>query len=110
MHDTLGHLLTLLVLHANALTVRTSDPVASAAAEQMSRPGNEGLTELRSLLDLLSEPGAVPAERPVPAEHPRPLPEPLAGEARTAGQTVDLGWEGDDTGMAPVLARTVQEG
>jgi signal transduction histidine kinase len=107
MHDTLGHVLTLLVLHANALTVRTSDPVAGAAAEQMSRLGNEGLAALRSLLDLLSEPGAVPAEAPVPAEDLRPSLESLAGEARTAGQAVDLVWEGDDTGLAPVLARTV---
>ena len=107
MHDTLGHLLTLLVLHANALTVRTSDPVAIAAAEQMSRLGNEGLTALRSLLELLSEPGPVAAERPAPAEHLRPSLESLAADARAAGQAVELVWEGDDAGVAPVLARTV---
>jgi signal transduction histidine kinase len=57
MHDTLGHLLTLLVLRANVLMVRTNDPAASEAAEQMSRLGNEGLAELRSLLARDTSPG-----------------------------------------------------
>jgi signal transduction histidine kinase len=98
MHDTLGHLLTLLVLHANVLTVRTTDPVASEAAEQMSRLGNEGIVELRSLLDLLSEDDR--------AFEP-PALESLVREARAAGQSVDLVRDGDDAAVSPVLARTV---
>ena len=96
MHDTLGHLLTLLVLHANVLTVRTTDPVATEAAEQMSRLGNEGIAELRSLLDLLGE-----DDRDIEP----PTLESLVREARAAGQQVDL--VSDDAALSPLLARTV---
>jgi signal transduction histidine kinase len=106
MHGTLGHLLTLLVLRANVLMVRTSDPAASEAAEQMSRLGNEGLAELRSLLDLLGGPRD--------DREPSPSLEALVSEARDAGQAVDLVQEGDQSTVPPAVARavhgTVREG
>ncbi|MCO1574560.1 histidine kinase [Crossiella sp. SN42] len=98
IHDSLGHVLTLLVLHANALTVTTTDPPARAAAEKMSRLGNDGLAELRKLLDLLS-----------PPEPATPAPHTLVAEARAAGQDVRLDLTGDLDRLPPALARTVNQ-
>ncbi len=55
LHDTLGHVLTLLVLHSNALAVSAADPAVRATGEQMSGLGRDGVRELRQTLDLLYE-------------------------------------------------------
>ncbi|MCI2422449.1 histidine kinase [Saccharopolyspora sp. K220] len=101
IHDTLGHLLTLLVLHANALAVTTADRDARQAAEQMSRLGTDGLTELRQLLDLLGAPSRASLAVPTLDE--------LIGEARAAGQAVHLETAGDVADLSPALARTVHQ-
>ncbi|WHT22963.1 histidine kinase [Crossiella sp. CA-258035] len=98
IHDSLGHVLTLLVLHANALTVTTTEAPARAAAERMSRLGTEGLAELRKLLDLLS-----------PPEPATPTPHTLVAEARAAGQDVRLDLTGDLDRLPLALARTVDQ-
>ncbi|MEV0700125.1 histidine kinase [Saccharopolyspora sp. NPDC050389] len=99
MHDTLGHVLTLLVLHANALAVTTTEGNARQAAEQMSRLGTEGLAELRQLLDLLGTSGHAPP--PEVAE--------LVDEARAAGQSVQLVLAEEFAAVPQSLARTVRQ-
>ncbi len=98
IHDSLGHVLTLLVLQANALTVTTTDHHAQDAARRMSRLGTDGLTELRQLLQLLS-----PPERATPAVAA------LVDDARAAGQDVLLDLTGDVDGLPPVLARILHQ-
>jgi signal transduction histidine kinase len=124
MHDTLGHVLTLLVLHANVLTVTSADPAARTAGEQMSRLGTEGLGRLRHLLRLLDDPdvpeGPGPTARAAraaaapdpegpggPGGAPEHRLEPLVSAARAAGQSVHLTCEGDLEAMPPVIARAV---
>jgi signal transduction histidine kinase len=72
----------------------------------MSRLGNEGLAELRSLLDLLGGPRD--------DAEPPPSLEALVSEARDAGQAVDLVHEGDGSTVPPAVVRavhgTVREG
>lgn len=98
IHDSLGHVLTLLVLHANALTVTTADQRAREAAERMSRLGTDGLAELRQLLDLLSQP-----------EPATPTLTALVDDARAAGQDVRLDLTGDVDGLPRTLTRTVHQ-
>lgn len=99
IHDSLGHLLTLLVLHANALAVTTTDDNTRGAAAQISRLGTDGLTELRHLLELLGS-----TDDPAP-----PQLDELVGEARAAGQDVQLTVEGDLAALSPTPARTVRQ-
>ncbi|MGW0515799.1 sensor histidine kinase [Crossiella sp. NPDC003009] len=98
IHDSLGHVLTLLVLHANALTVTAAEAHARAAAERMSRLGNDGLAELRKLLDLLG-----PPEPATSTLHT------LVADARAAGQDVRLDLTGGLDRLPPALARTVDQ-
>lgn len=65
MHDALGHVLTLLVLHANTLVVSAPDAGTRTVGERMSRLGGDALGELRQLLDLLKDPTRRPSERAV---------------------------------------------
>ncbi|GAB3687019.1 sensor histidine kinase [Saccharopolyspora tripterygii] len=97
VHDTLGHVLTLLVLHANALGVTTTDPEVKRAAEQMSGLGSNGLIELRQLLELLGS-----------SDHaPPPTVDELVDQAAAAGQTVRL--DSDGGALPPTAERTVRQ-
>ena len=97
VHDTLGHVLTLLVLHANALGVTTTDPEVKRAAEQMSGLGSDGLIELRHLLELLGS-----------SDHaPPPTVDELVDQAGAAGQTVRL--DSDGGALPPTAERTVRQ-
>lgn len=112
VHDTLGHVLTLLVLHANALAA-TGDAAGRAAGERISVLGNQGLTELRRILALLDAPAAVPPRGPDPVRPEQAVRE-LVEQARAAGQSVDLDVPGPlpalASATASALSRTVQEG
>ncbi|WP_414942803.1 sensor histidine kinase [Amycolatopsis sp. cmx-11-51] len=113
LHDTLGHLLTLLVLHANALTVSSKEAETRSAAERMSGLGNAGLDELRNILALLDAPAGPASVRlgNRPADDP---PETLVARAVEAGQRVELRREGEQPELPPATAstvsRVVQEG
>ncbi len=119
LHDTLGHVLTLLVLHANALAVASTDPAVRATGEQMSGLGRDGVRELRKALDLLheDEPAAGARERVGHPEVPVALDGligPLVAQAEAAGQPVRLELHGARDPLAPTIAHTahrvVQEG
>jgi signal transduction histidine kinase len=88
LHDNLGHVLTLVVLRANALGASAADPRVRAAAEQIGALGTAGLTELRHPLDLVGAPAAAPPAHSTPGWH-EPTAE-LVEQARAAGQQVSL--------------------
>jgi signal transduction histidine kinase len=112
VHDTLGHVLTLLVLHANALVAGTADDRTRTAGKRISELGNQGLTELRRILALLDTPSAVRPHEP--AVHADESVRGLVEQARAAGQDVDLDVPASLPALAPATAsavtRTVQEG
>lgn len=114
VHDTLGHVLTLLVLHANVLAVSaTTDPAARATGEQMSRLGNDGLTELRRILALMDAPASGPPRVSGPVR-PEVSIRALAEQAREAGQEIRLDLPDELPTFAPAtagaLSRAAQEG
>ena len=114
VHDTLGHVLTLLVLHANALAVSaTGDQAARETGEQMSRLGNDGLAELRRILALMDAPAAA-APRVFGPVRPADSIRALAEQARAAGQEVALDMPAELPAIAAAragaLSRAAQEG
>ena len=108
MHDVLAHRISLVSMHAGALTFRTDLPEGERAAVARTIEENAHLA-LRDLRDVL---GVLRAEDPdlaLAPEKPQPdlgdLPR-LVTEAREAGTTVTLG--DDSRGEVPAtLARTV---
>jgi signal transduction histidine kinase len=120
LHDTLGHQLTLLVLHANTMAITTHDGDAKGSAAQISRLGNEALADLRRLSDLLAGRGREHRASAVPRAEPgRPQPQPLdfrttIHEAELAGQRIAIRRTDDLTGVpgpqAAAVQRIVQEG
>ncbi|MGW0892422.1 sensor histidine kinase [Saccharopolyspora sp. NPDC002578] len=111
MHDNLGHVLTLLVLHANALAVSSSDPAAREAGRRIGELGGSGMTELRRLLALLDDPDSA-TERHAAGESESVSD--LVEQVRDAGQAVEFTDTGAERDLPAVLARTahrvVQEG
>ncbi len=57
VHDSLGHRLSLLNLHAGALEANTSDPRMAKSAQLVRESAAAAMDDLRSLLDLLRQPG-----------------------------------------------------
>ncbi|MFR9729996.1 sensor histidine kinase [Saccharopolyspora sp. MS10] len=104
MHDNLGHVLTLLVLQANALAVSSPDPQARDAGKRIGELGGRGMGELRRLLALLDDPESGERRRPEVAAGS--IAE-LVEQVRGAGQRVELVGADADSGLPPVLARTV---
>ncbi|GLY35499.1 hypothetical protein Amsp01_015230 [Amycolatopsis sp. NBRC 101858] len=110
LHDSLGHVLTLVVLRANALGANAADPEVRAAAGQIGDLGARGLTELRHALDLIDAPAppatGTPGWREPTAE--------LVDQARAAGQEVSLTVPDPapevDPAVSGALVRAVREG
>jgi len=115
MHDVLAHRISLVAMHAGALTYREDLSPADqrTAAATIERNARLALTELREILGVLrnrEEEVAEPTpEAPQPTLHDLPA---LVADARTLGTTVTVT---DDSGEVPAhVARTayriVQEG
>ncbi|WP_243789957.1 sensor histidine kinase [Saccharopolyspora gloriosae] len=104
MHDNLGHVLTLLVLHANALAVSSSDPEAREAGRRIGELGGSGMTEMRRLLALLDDPDSVSGR---PGAEVAESVADLVEQVREAGQAVEFTDTGAERGLPAVLARTV---
>jgi signal transduction histidine kinase len=88
MHDVVTHRVSLMVLHATALESAQGRD-AAAIAGQIQTIGRAALEELRTLVGVLRDGGAVPL-RPQPGI--RDLPE-LVAESRALGLAVDLSIE-----------------
>ncbi|WP_440902373.1 sensor histidine kinase, partial [Actinosynnema sp.] len=120
MHDVVTHRLTLVVLHAGALGVGSTDPAARAAAEDIRLAGVGALAELRDLLGVLrgadgtpvggspvgGQPVGGPARPACPERPPAPDPRALVAEARAVGESVSCHVDGDPGRIEPTVLRT----
>ncbi|MEU5879506.1 histidine kinase [Spirillospora sp. NPDC047279] len=104
MHDVVAHRVTLMVLQAGALRVRTRDPETREAAEEMRGTGAKALEELRDVIGLLRRTD----EGRDDGETHGPLPDlsTLIAESGSIGVPVDLAEEGDPPLASPVVGRT----
>ncbi|MGK3202869.1 sensor histidine kinase [Amycolatopsis sp. MEPSY49] len=112
MHDVLTHGLSLMVLHAGALGISSTDPEVRKAAEDIRKRGATALDELRDLVGVLNTTSADVSERmasPSPSVSSQPTPDPatLVAESVSAGMPVELDVEGERSQMSPTIARTV---
>lgn len=112
MHDVLTHGLSLMVLHADALGVTSTDPAVRKAAGDIRSAGSAALDELRDLVGVLNSDPAEAESRllaPVRTDRAQPVPDPAdpARESTAAGLPVDLDVTGDRSLMSPTIARTV---
>lgn len=111
MHDSLGHVLTLVTTQAGALEVSTADAATSAVAESIRSTARRGLADLRAVVRALGDEDASRG----PARGLTAIPD-LIEESRGAGATVGfddrIGVRAadvpDSTGR--LLYRLVQEG
>ncbi|WP_185921988.1 sensor histidine kinase [Streptomyces sp. WAC06614] len=109
MHDVVAHKVSLMVVHAGALEVSTTDPAVTASAGLIRESGREALQELRSVLGLLhAREDAALAPQPTLAQI-----DDLVRASRQAGVRIRVVTEGalgevpDATGRAAY--RIVQE-
>jgi signal transduction histidine kinase len=92
MHDVVAHRISYVVLQANLVETKVSDPRLREDVDQIRDTAREALDEMRSLLHLLGRDGT-----PAPLEQPsfRDIAV-LVEEARSVGQPVDV-----DADVAP---------
>ncbi len=107
MHDLLGHRLSLIVLYAGALEMRTrtAAPEINEQADLLRTTSRTALDELRTVLGILRIDGA---ERPDGAESvvgTREDVSNLVAEAQHAALPITLSWRGDDLTDADVGIR-----
>jgi signal transduction histidine kinase len=104
MHDVVTHRLSLMVLHAGALTVVSRDEGVRAAAEDIRREGALALDELRDLVGVLRN-GAQNETRTLkPGEAGDPAT--LVAESESVGIATELTVSGDPALISPTIART----
>ncbi|WP_370948186.1 sensor histidine kinase [Amycolatopsis sp. cg5] len=105
MHDVVTHRLSLMVLHAGALTVSSREPSVRDAAEGIRSEGTRALDELRDLVGVLrgTEQDTGTAQAAVVD-----LPDPamLVAESESVGIPVRLRVDGGGNGLSPTVART----
>ena len=110
MHDVVTHRLSLMVLHAGALGVVSSDQAVRTAAEDIRTAGTQALDELRDLVGVLrsEQPeGTGTALDPASRSDARiPDPATLVAEAREVGEDVALVVDGSAPQLSPTVART----
>jgi signal transduction histidine kinase len=105
MHDVVAHRVSLMVLHAGALEVSTTDAGTSEAAALIRSIGREALANLRDVLGVLrsAQPtGAALAPQPALGDLDR-----LLDESRGAGITVTRRDEGAPRPLPAALERAV---
>jgi len=107
MHDLLGHRLSLIILYAGALEMRTrtTTPEINKQADLVRTTSRTALDELRTVLGILRLDGA---EQPNGIDAVIGTHEDvrtLAAEAQQAGLPVALSWHGDDLTDADISIR-----
>jgi signal transduction histidine kinase len=105
MHDVVTHRLSLIVLHAGALGVTTTDTTALRAAEDIRAAGILALDELRDLLGVLRTEGEQ-AWHGTTEVRSAPEVAVLAAESASVGLPVDLVVDGEPGQVSPTVART----
>lgn len=113
MHDVLAHRISLVTMHAGALTYRTdldADQMR-ATAEVIQENSHQAMVELREVLGLLREgPGDSAPELPQPSACDLPA---LLDEARSAGMHVEsrlIELDGIPETLGRTVYRVIQEG
>ena len=114
MHDVLAHRISMVSMHAGALTFRTDltpEEIRSTAGV-IQENTHQALTELREVLGVLRDgPGDAAPELPQPSAHDIAA---LVSESRAAGMKVEFVGESDLNGLPDSIGRTlyriVQEG
>ncbi|MDR2998761.1 MAG: histidine kinase [Microbacterium sp.] len=92
MHDVLAHRISLVAMHASALTFREDIPRAEqhAALQTIAENARLALGELRDVLGVLREPPDAAGSAPAPPQQTLADVPALVDEARAAGMAVDL--------------------
>ncbi|MFD8495482.1 sensor histidine kinase [Amycolatopsis sp. NPDC059657] len=106
MHDVVTHRLSLMVLHAGALTVSSKEPSVREAAEGIRSEGTRALDELRDLVGVLRGTEQDTGTAQAAAVVDLPDPATLAAESESVGIPVRLSVDGDGNGLSPTVART----
>jgi signal transduction histidine kinase len=98
MHDLLGHRLSLIVLYAGALEMRTrtAAPEVNEQADLLRTTSRTALEELRAVLGILRLDGAEPPDGTESAVGTREDVTNLVAEAQHAGLPITLSWRGGD--------------
>ena len=114
MHDVVAHRVSLMVLHAGALEVTTTDDRIARTAGLIRETGRDALTELRHVLAVLrADPGAGNGDTPA-APWTLAALDALLADFRAAGLTVGLHAEGTHVELPGAISRAayqvVQEG
>jgi signal transduction histidine kinase len=113
MHDVLAHRISLVTMHAGALTFRedlTAEEMRATAAV-IQESSHQALIELRDVLGILrDDPGDASPERPQPSAVDLPA---LLDEARTSGMRIEteelVALDGIPETIGRTLYRVVQE-
>ena len=114
MHDVLAHRISMVSMHAGALTFRTdlTPEEIRKTAGVIQENTHQALTELREVLGVLREgPGDAAPELPQPSAHDVAA---LVSESHAAGMKINFVGESDLDGLPDSIGRTlyriVQEG
>ncbi|WP_240496329.1 sensor histidine kinase [Streptomyces torulosus] len=107
MHDLLGHRLSLIVLYAGALEMRTrtAAPEVNEQADLVRTTSRTALEELRTVLGILRLDGAEPPDGTESAVGTREDVTNLVAEAQHAGLPITLSWRGGDLTDADIGIR-----
>ncbi|GHE46571.1 sensor histidine kinase [Streptomyces capitiformicae] len=107
MHDLLGHRLSLIVLYAGALEMRTrtAAPEINEQADLLRTTSRTALDELRTVLGILRLDGAEPPDGTESVAGTREDVTNLVAEAQNAGLPLTLSWRGDDLTDADIGIR-----
>ncbi|WP_308404375.1 histidine kinase [Streptomyces sp. ATCC 21386] len=107
MHDLLGHRLSLIVMYAGALEMRTrtAAPEVNEQADLLRTTSRTALDELRTVLGILRLDGAEPPDGTESAVGTREDVSNLVAEAQHAGLPITLSWRGDDLTDADIGIR-----
>jgi signal transduction histidine kinase len=108
MHDVVAHRVSLMILQAGALRVRTRDEETRGAAEEMRATGCQALEELRDVIGLLRRSAEGGDDDGPAAVTHAPVPDlsALVAESASVGVPVELVEEGDAPSASPVVGRT----
>lgn len=114
MHDVLAHRISMVTMHAGAMTYRedlTADEMRSTAAV-IQENSHQAMVELREVLGILRDgPGDAAPELPQPSAEDLPH---LIDEARRAGMRIEtergIALDGIPESLGRTLYRIVQEG
>lgn len=101
LHDIVAHRVSLMVLHAGALELATTDKRTAEAAELIRNTGREALSELRQVLGILRSPGGGTEPQPTLADLGR-----LIDRTRSMGIPIEYHTEGKPVPMPSTVERT----